>query len=261
MSPAAMNEESRRDLIARQHRALYGHDAGALSPSGTLGDEPHNFRPENLQQGAKNASIAARGGSPRGVDPFLGQTHSQHGSENQPQTTSASAPSATAPVTRSPSNSISSPSNSNQTGYGMFDGQQQQTHGHNVPTATGNPESSSSMRGSSSNAPVGPIGSRPAQPSAGQAPNPALNKRSTTPLPSPLSYGFSPNDVNSSGLPNATASGDQGSASSTTNRPTPATSTSSSIKESSPTVGLSWGSGSGVWRSKNSLGVQASVWG
>jgi hypothetical protein len=72
-----------------------------------------------------------------------------------------------------------------------------------------------------------------------------LNKRSTTPLPSPLSYGFAANNSEES----------QGEKD---NRATSAASNPNA--QAQQDVGLGWGSKSGVW-GKNSLGVQASVWG
>jgi hypothetical protein len=72
-----------------------------------------------------------------------------------------------------------------------------------------------------------------------------LNKRSTTPLPSPLSYGFaaSSNDENTDAKDGRTASA-----------------ASNANSQAQQDVKLGWGSNSGVW-GKNSLGVQASVWG
>jgi hypothetical protein len=70
-----------------------------------------------------------------------------------------------------------------------------------------------------------------------------LNKRSTTPLPSPLSYGFAANDSTSEPKDARTTSA--------SSNPNPQGQTES---------GLGWGSKSGVWGNKN-LGVQASVWG
>ncbi|KMU84818.1 hypothetical protein CIHG_02602 [Coccidioides immitis H538.4] len=108
---------------------------------------------------------------------------------------------------------------------------------------------------------VGPIGSRPV-PVTSQAPNPALNKRSTTPLPSPLSYGFSPSEVVGSTGPNTTSNGNEKVAPNAAPSTHTGTAGASSTGKKEPgNVGLPWGNGSGVWRSKGSLGVQASVWG
>ncbi|EGC44882.1 conserved hypothetical protein [Histoplasma capsulatum var. duboisii H88] len=274
MSPAAMSDESRREWIARQRRALYGNGSPDFYPNGGMGEEHHNSRQENQTSGsATTAAAGVRGPSPRGVDPFgLGQTQGQGNSENVPQPTQGAnaRPSPAVPQSLSPTNSNASPS-SRPTSYGIFDtnpGQQQQPHASASP---GDESVSSRQLGSKQNVPsVGPIGSRPTvqQSASSQAVNAALNKRSTTPLPSPLGYGFSPNEAannntNTSGNGNGNGSGNERSTSSASN---PSTSTiapasGSGVNESSGHVGLGWGNGSGVWRSKNSLGVQASVWG
>ncbi|KAK2798635.1 hypothetical protein FQN49_008970 [Arthroderma sp. PD_2] len=264
MSPAAMNEESRRDLIARQHRALYGNDSAAQTPTAGPGDDSHT-----QQAGTPTAGIpGGRGASPRGVDPFLGQSHS----DNQTQgSSSATGPTSAVARSRSPTTTASPPSNTNKgTNYGVFEpNQQQQTHSTTSPAGKGATDSSPSR--------VGPIGSRPTQqqhqpthqqqhqqqPATNQSPNPSLSLRSTTPLPSPLSYGFSPNEANQTstengnGAGNGNGNGSQSNSSSAANRSASGAS-GQSMKESSPTVGLGWGK----WGTKsNQLGVQASVWG
>ncbi|EFR04346.1 hypothetical protein MGYG_07355 [Nannizzia gypsea CBS 118893] len=287
MSPAAMTEESRRDLIARQHRALYGNDSALQSPNAGPGDDSHS-----QAAGTPTTGIpSGRGASPRGVDPFLGGQAHATDSQTQQATSGAGVPSSVAPRTRSPTATASPPSNTNQgSTYGVFEPSQPPT---SSPTGKGTTDSSPSR--------VGPIGSRPAQqqqqqaqaqhqpqqqqqqqqqPPTNQSPNPSLSLRSTTPLPSPLSYGFSPNDDSGSGTNNGgtnngngnghghgtgngngtdagAGSATQSSSAAATNRSASGNnSTSQSMKESSPTVGLGWG-----WRGKNQLGVQASVWG
>jgi hypothetical protein len=274
MSPAAISEESRRELIARQHRALYGSDSPAFFPNGGLGGEDnHTPRGENTSAGTPTTvASGARGPSPRGVDPFgLVQGQGQGSSDSAGQTSSAAVtgPSPVAPQSRSPADNASSPgSGPNPTSYGIFDSNanQQQPHTTTSSPNGGNTESPSSRQGvSKSTAPsVGPIGSRPVQQSVtSQAPNPSLNKRSTTPLPSPLSYGFAPNEAAASAtVANASSNGNERSTSSASNQSNAAAAASgSAVKETPSSVGLGWGNGSGVWRSKNSLGVQASVWG
>ncbi|EGE07196.1 hypothetical protein TEQG_08754 [Trichophyton equinum CBS 127.97] len=299
MSPAAMTEESRRDLIARQHRALYGNDSALQTPSAGPGDDSHSQAAGTPTTGLPSAG---RGASPRGVDPFLGgQPHAD--SQAQQATSGANVPCSVAPRTRSPPSTASPPSSTNPgstttttttttTTYGgVFEPSQPPT---SSPTGKGTTDSSPSR--------VGPIGSRPAQPHhqqqsqqphqpqqqqqqqqppTNQSPNPSLSLRSTTPLPSPLSYGFSPNEdgglgssttvaatsATGGGANNGSGNGtgtDAGAGSATQSSSAAATSrsasgnnsTSQSMKESSPTVGLGWG-----WRGKNQLGVQASVWG
>jgi hypothetical protein len=102
---------------------------------------------------------------------------------------------------------------------------------------------------------VGPIGSRPApgQTSAPPA-NAALNKRSITPLPSPLGLGFTPADSAAGPATERTSSAG----------PTPPVTSAAGTpgtKDQAGGVGLGWSNGSGVWSSKSGLGVQASVWG
>jgi hypothetical protein len=130
-----------------------------------------------------------------------------------------------------------------------------------VPTSSPGADSSKASVAS-----VGPIGSRPSQqPASTQAPNPALNKRSTTPLPSPLGYGFVSDEVTGS---HSASAGNDASTSKTNDPPGQGNNSNNgnnnqqaSGNESTPGVGLGWAGGNTVWRSKNSLGVQASVWG
>ncbi|OJJ48254.1 hypothetical protein ASPZODRAFT_140568 [Penicilliopsis zonata CBS 506.65] len=249
VSPAAMSEESRRELLTRQHRALYGNESPAFFPAGSFDD---SSRPDS--QAGATPSSGVRGSSPRGVDPFA--------PDNQ-----------VAAALQSPSraNSTSSPSsgvNVNQV-YGKLD-----SSVDGPVTSTSSPtgaDSPSARGGSVGSGPsgagptaksnmVGPIGSsRPGPPGSGPggvAINPSLNKRSTTPLPSPLGFGFSKDAM--AGGPN------ERSTSSASNNPpsSAAAGPSGGAKESSSSssVGLGWGNSSGVW-GKNGLGVQASVWG
>ena len=241
-----MNEEDRRELIARQHRALYGGDSTSLYDSNSIGDNNQTPRPP-----IQTSSTGGRGASPRAFDPFnrgsnqtqsaIGEPANHYGSGEQKQQVAATGPSPKPQQQRSRANSSSSPA-SNQQNFSLFDNNAQQSS----RTSTSSPGDSSGQQvkapNASGNAGVAPIGTRPA---ANQAQNPALNKRSTTPLPSPLSYGFAPNEAP------PTSSVDERSTSAASN---PAT----GVKESS--MGMTWGSGSGVW-GKNPLGAQASVWG
>ncbi|OAL73073.1 hypothetical protein A7D00_2846 [Trichophyton violaceum] len=299
MSPAAMTEESRRDLIARQHRALYGNDSALQTPSAGPGDDSHSQAAGTPTTGLPSAG---RGASPRGVDPFLGgQPHAD--SQTQQATSGANVPCSVAPRTRSPPSTASPPSNTNPgstTTYGgVFEPSQPPT---SSPTGKGTTDSSPSR--------VGPIGSRPAQPQqqqqqqqqsqqqhqpqqqqqqqppTNQSPNPSLSLRSTTPLPSPLSYGFSPNEDggigssttvaatsatgganNGSNGNNGSGNGtgtDAGAGSATQSSSAAATSRSASgnngTSQSMKESSPTVGLGWG-WRGKNQLGVQASVWG
>ncbi|KAL4916788.1 hypothetical protein BDW62DRAFT_211624 [Aspergillus aurantiobrunneus] len=235
LSPAAVNEESRRELLARQHRALYGNESPAFFPPSTFADD--GSRPES--------QAGIRGASPRSVDPFS-QASIQSGSDS---ITQANGPSAIQSPSRA--NSTSSPSSGINPVFGKYDGAEQPVTSTSSPGA----DSPSSRQAHSkvNAAPigsVGPIGSRPVQQTGPtQAHNPALNKRSTTPLPSPLGFGFTPGEsINDRTLSSAS-------------NPVTSTAGPSGVKDPSGGVGLGWGNGSGVWGSKTGLGVQASVWG
>ncbi|OQE12373.1 hypothetical protein PENVUL_c001G02860 [Penicillium vulpinum] len=237
-SPAAVSEDSRRELLARQHRALYGNESPAFFPPGAFSDD--NSRPDS-QTGGATPSSGVRGSSPRGIDPF-GLT--QAGATSTDATTGLQSPSR--------ANSTSSPSSAINAGFGT----EQPATSASSPGA----DSPSSRQASSKSAAgpigaVGPIGSRPApgQTSAPPA-NAALNKRSITPLPSPLGLGFTPADQTSGPATERTSSaGTSPAVSSTAGGP--------GTKDQAGGVGLGWSNGSGVWSSKSGLGVQASVWG
>ncbi|KAL9028845.1 MAG: hypothetical protein Q9196_002832 [Gyalolechia fulgens] len=252
ISPNTMNEEDRRELIARQHRALYGTDSGALYESTRPSEESQTPRPSDQSAGASATPSGGRGASPRTFDRYtMGQAQAQAnivetagqavGNEHAQQNPSTG-PSPRPQQQRSRTNSNSSPASNNNQNFTLFESAAQQSS----RTSTSSPGDSSPHQGKPS-APtsggVAPIGTRPAQ---GQAVNPILNKRSTTPLPSPLSYGFAPNE-------NLSANSNIGNERSTSAASNP----SSGAKES----GLAWGNSSGVWGNKNPLGVQASVWG
>lgn len=220
-SPASMNEEDRRELIARQHRALYGNDSSSYYANTTVGDENSTPRPSVP---ASTATTSVGDPSTLAYDPFgLGQNQVQTAHVEGTEQTQQSA----LPGKRSRANSTSSPASNSQS-FSLFENPAQQSS-----------RTSTSSPGGSPVAPIGtgaPIGTRPAQ-----APAVALNKRSTTPLPSPLSYGFAPNEANGN------------------ERSTSAASNPTAAKDPN-TSNISWGSSSGgVW-GKN-LGVQQSVWG
>ncbi|KAJ5602991.1 hypothetical protein N7537_005947 [Penicillium hordei] len=236
-SPAAVSEDSRRELLARQHRALYGNESPAFFPPGAFSDD--NPRPDS-QAGGGTPSSGVRGSSPRGMDPF-GLT--------QASTTSAEAAGLQSP---SRANSTSSPSSVINAGFGT----------EQPVTSTSPPGADSPSSRQAPSKPVagpigsvGPIGSRPAPGQTSTPPaNPALNKRSITPLPSPLGLGFTPADPNAGPATERTSSAG----------PSPAVTSAAGapgVKDQAGGVGLGWSNGSGVWSSKSGLGVQASVWG
>ncbi|QDS75084.1 hypothetical protein FKW77_006909 [Venturia effusa] len=237
MSPnTAMSEDERRELIARQHRALYGNDS-SLYPEQTS-------RP--VSQDARVApTLGVRGNSPLAYDPFglQGQSNTgepavqmppRGGEQQQQQNGQFSGP-----------NSTTSPISNPTANFSHLENAQQPSRTSNSSPG-GSPPRDGAQKGQTGSANPAPIGTRPAgnQQSGPQGQN-NLQKRSTTPLPSPLSYGFSANDQQHN------------------ERSTSASSNpSSSAAEKGVPAGLGWGSNSGVWgSSKNSLGVQASVWG
>jgi hypothetical protein len=239
-----MSEESRRELIARQHRALYGNESPAFFAPGSLGEDAHSSRADNTNSGTPTSvSGGVRGPSPRAVDPFgMGQS--------QPEGLGQGGPNPTGGRQSPRANSTTSPNTGANSSYGLYENVNiEQPNTSN--SSPGGADSPSSRQLSSKSAghlgSVGPIGSRPSQPVTSQAQNPALNKRSTTPLPSPLGFGFAPNES-----ANTVNERSNSSASNPTNAGHAGT------KESAFSSG--WGSNSGVWGSKN-LGVQASVWG
>jgi len=235
-----MSEEERRDLIARQRSALYGE--GSFVEGGGYVDETGTSRVGYPV--APSGPAGLRGHSPLAYEygrtpPVRPEAGSQVPTEGAQGTQSVG------PSQRSRANSNASPQSNPAGNLGAFD----------VPVAQQSSRTSNSSPGSSptngkphgGNA-VAPIGTRPsaAPGSAAQAvPNPALNKRTTTPLPSPLSHGL-----------NAPGGGEE---------KTPSTAGGSSNPTSAGAegpVGLSgWGGRSAVWGNKSGLGVQASVWG
>ncbi|SLM39771.1 hypothetical protein LPUS_10384 [Lasallia pustulata] len=252
ISPSAMNEEERRELIARQHRALYGNDGPTYYGSDNESQTP---RPIGQSSGGPTSSATGRGPSPLAYDAFginpnqmqggPSESNGQYANNEQGQqqnSTKGASPKST--QQRSRANSTSSPSSNNQS-FSLFESTAQQSS----RTSTSSPGGSPPRQAKASNGAIGtgvaPIGTRPAQ---SQAANPALNKRSTTPLPSPLSYGFAPNE---NANPNTTLNANERSTSAASNP-------QSGAKDAG--MSMAWGSSSGVW-GKTPLGVQASVWG
>lgn len=210
LSPSTLSEEGRRDLIARQHRALYGEGTGMMSP----GEEA----PRELS-GNINAPIGAgpRGPSPRAMDPFGAPGQGGPGDASQDP---------------SRGEKTTSPSGQAGPGFGTFEGK-------SATPPTGEEGQHSRQLSKSTTAPLtggmAPIGSRP------NPQNQSISKRTTSPLPSALSYGFGSNDPNNE-------------------RSNSSNSNSNAPKEGSNNAGMgAWGTGSGVWGS-NKIGA-TSVWG
>lgn len=232
-----MNEEDRRELIARQHRALYGNE------SGNLGDESHTPRAANPTSG--NISAGGQGPSPRSYDPYaMGKSAAQGAiAEAVGQfNINESGPAEPSPKPlqgRPRADSTSSPaSNPPSQNFSLFENAAQQSS----RTSTSSPGGSPPRQAKTSNPGVAPIGTRPTQNA-----NPTLTKRSTTPSPSPLGYGFTNNDNQNL---NANSNGNE--------RSTSAASNPSNSKDASVGAGPTWGTGSAVWGNKS---LQASVWG
>ncbi|KAK9781510.1 hypothetical protein SCAR479_01381 [Seiridium cardinale] len=209
-----LSEDERRDLIARQRSALYGE--GPFENGGYV-DETGAVRPG--VPGLSTGPSSHRGPSPLAYDYSRG---APDGPRDGPGSRNASPQ--------------SNPSNNR----GPFDNAIQQASRTSNSSPGGSPPRQGAP-GQPGNT-VAPIGTRP---SISQAPNPALNKRSTTPLPSPLSQGFSASGNNENGLASST-SGPQ-----------------SNPSSAAPDGYNGWGSRQGsVWGKQSSgLGVQASVWG
>ena len=253
ISPNTMNEDDRRELIARQHRALYGNENNQYLEGGSFGDESHTTRLSNPIPG--NTSAGGRGPSPRTYDPYaMGQTQAQAaipevGAQlNANEQGQQAAPTGPSPKPqhqqRSRADSTSSPaSNPPSQSFSLFESAAQQSSRTSTSSPGGSPP-----RQAKTSAPSGvaPIGTRPAQ---SQATNPILNnKRSNTPSPSPLGFGFAQNNDS---LNPISSNGNERSTSAASNP------TSSGTKD----AGMAWGTGSGVWGNNNNKSLQASVWG
>jgi hypothetical protein len=239
MSPSTMSEESRRELLARQHRALYGNDASNFLPQGGFGEEGTSAR-DSSSNIPTTAAGGMRGNSPRTADPFgMGQLAGQQATADKANPASSiphqdvgRAETATSPATGT------APAQ-----FGNIDTSIQQPS--NSSTSPTGGESPTRGINKSTTAPIGsgmvPIGTRLSQ----QQPPPSqsINKRSTTPLTSPMNnFGFGSSEQTNS---------NERSASSNSNPP-------AAQKEASAGI-AAWGTGSGVWGS-NKIGA-TSVWG
>ena len=169
-----MSEEDRRELIARQHRALYG-DQSALYTSNN---------PTSSQDVRVSTSGAGRGASPLAFDPFGMQN------PNLSNEGSVQMPSRDKDVVGGAqdvrANSNSSPSSNPNPAFSLFENAQQASR-----TSNSSPGGSPPRQGakSSNGGGVAPIGTRPTT-TQGQPAGATLSKRATTPLPSPLSYSY-----------------------------------------------------------------------
>lgn len=164
LSPGAMSEEDRRELIAAQHRALYGNESNLY-----MGENPpqhpasQDARVLAAVSGGPNTTHPAFDsyGVPTGPSGDNGAHMQTIGGGNQP---------------RSRSNSTASPA-TNQGQYSRYENPQHANQG-GQPSPRGSPTrpgAQGPMGG------VAPIGTRPV---AGSG------KRNTPPMPSPLGYGY-----------------------------------------------------------------------
>ena len=201
------NDDERRDLIARQHRALYGNEAALYNPD--------SAGPRSSQDARNSTSAGARGPSPLAFEHDFG-AQGQSGADSAVQmplrdhkAVGADRQDSTSPAAQAPG----------------FAGNN--AHIQQAARATNSPSHSSPAIGpgnmlaaGSTSAAIGTIGSRSYQPQA-----------TSTVRPGPL---------------------EEQSSSPASNR-TPSNQT--------PNLGA-WGSSSGVWGApKNTLGMQAPVWG
>jgi len=218
VSPGAMSEEDRRDLIARQHRALYSaHSEGAHSEDGNNhlddGSRNLNLNSNGASAPASNAS-GTRGSSPSpsglkqngrngNVDATAVHTPASEHPPNGSQNAGAVSPNHARVNSGSPSMQGSFSLSAN--AYAGVQGFSNRTNASSPGGSPSRAQRGSVAPGSSS---VAPIGTRPSS----QAQNQALNdaKRSTTPLASPLSYGFRSSESDSfNNLPKERASSEQ----------------------------------------------------
>lgn len=169
MSPNTMNEDDRRELIARQHRALYGENSALYS------NNPTSSQDVRVQSAGAN-----RGASPLAFDPFgtQAQTITGEGVVQMPPRGDKDAASGAQEVR---SNSNSSPHQN--PAFGLFEAQQASRTSNSSPG--GSPPVTGPNKANGSG--VAPIGTRPGS-SQHQPAGAPLGKRATTPLPSPLSY-------------------------------------------------------------------------
>lgn len=190
MSPNTMSEEERRELIARQHRALYGEQSALYSQN----------NPTSSQDARVNSTGSARGASPLAFDPFpmQGTNQANEGSVQMPPRDSKDS---TGGAQEGRMNSNSSPSNPNPA-FNIFDSSQQAGRSSSASPGGSPPHQGPKANGSS----VAPIGTRPVG-NQGQQPGAPLSKRATTPLPSPLSYSYNASDQNNGNNNTATTSG------------------------------------------------------
>lgn len=176
-----MSEEARRELIARQRSALYGE--GPFAQAGGYVDETGTPRPGIPVHHTGPGSL--RGASPLTYEPGPLPPNEPMSAGPRDRASNNASPASNPPGNRGPLEQTSRTSNSSPGG-----------------------ENGKAVAGKT----VAPIGTRPSAPSNSQGPsNPALQRQSTTPLPSPLNQSYhAPGGVEAStpnGSSNPTSAG------------------------------------------------------
>ncbi|KAK9434329.1 hypothetical protein V1505DRAFT_396771 [Lipomyces doorenjongii] len=275
MSPSALSEDDRRELISRQHRALYGLNGDPVGPVSAAEEQA-------FLRASGTPSAASERLSPRlSFDPFQqspqqvqqqSQSHPQgqqlKQQQQQQQVQSGSrASGSTSPVGRSRTNSngTSSPS-SRSANFSLFDSTTTQQSNTSASSPEHSPPRVPLVRSSTSSA-VAPIGTRPIGVNTGLASVVSTGAIGMRQNVSPFGLG-SESDSFSHHLPERTPSAASnpsvvgepsmssiaGGNSSSNNT----TSSTSSTPTSSSTNAMAWSSK--VWGNKG-LGMAASVWG
>lgn len=222
MSPNTMNEDDRRELIARQHRALYGENSAL-----------YNNNPTSSQDVRVQSAGANRGASPLAFDPFGTQAQAISG-DAPVQMPPRGDKDAAGGAQEARANSSSSPSSHQNPAFGLFETQQSSRTSNSSPGGSPPVANPNKTNGSG----VAPIGTRPAS-NQHQPAGASLGKRATTPLPSPLSY-------------SAYNASEQKNVATTSSSLNP----SSTITDKGAAI---WNNG--PWGNTSNQGVQASVWG
>lgn len=176
MSPTTLSEDDRRELIARQHRALYGTESSLYSPDEAAPRHSQDVRVAGL--------ASARGASPLAFDPFVAQGNAPAEAAAQMTPQEQSLPerrTSTSPPSANPAHSS-----------------QKQGSGASASSAGGSPPLVQGRKASTA-AGVAPIGTRPVQPQVASA------KHSTNPVTPAMNYGFTPIEQTVSGERSASA--------------------------------------------------------
>lgn len=233
MSPSTLSEEGRRDLIARQHRALYGGDNSSFNSIQTFSGQGH------IDEQTTNANPSMRVASPRGSDLF------------------GLPPQHTAPAQQSTADEkATSPGNNSQQQQQQQAPQQQPPAKISAQPTTPDPNHSRTMSKSTTaptSGPMGPIGSRPHPQSQSQTQNQPQNptKRTTPPQANNSSSTFSFGQQ----LDQTTHDRQSAGTGSNAQQKDPTTVAAATTTTTTPSLGA-WGASSGVWGNK----IGSSVW-